>query len=69
MTLRAYTARSSLTLSMIVLATFALPDPLTQPVSAADQVSDGQWYHTFLNTKQAHQITQGEGITVAVIDT
>jgi type VII secretion-associated serine protease mycosin len=40
-----------------------------QPVSAADQISDGQWFHQFLNSAQAHQITRGEGLTVAVIDT
>jgi len=41
---------------------------VAQPVSAADQVSDGQWYHQFLSTAQAHQHTEGAGVTVAVID-
>jgi len=39
-----------------------------EPVVAVDEVSDGQWYHQFLNTVQAHQISKGEGVTVAVID-
>ncbi|HEX6681793.1 MAG TPA: S8 family serine peptidase [Candidatus Limnocylindrales bacterium] len=40
-----------------------------QPALAADEISDGQWYHQFLDTTKAHGITQGEGITVAIIDT
>jgi type VII secretion-associated serine protease mycosin len=39
------------------------------PVDAADAISDGQWYHQFLNTAQAHEISQGDGVTVAVLDT
>lgn len=39
------------------------------PAHAADRVSDGQWFHSFLRTTEAHAITQGGGITVAVIDT
>jgi len=39
------------------------------PAAAADNISDGQWYHEFLNTAQASQITRGEGVNVAVIDT
>jgi type VII secretion-associated serine protease mycosin len=41
---------------------------ITAPASAADNISDGQWYHEFLNTAQAHQLSKGEGVTVAVID-
>ncbi|HEX6684598.1 MAG TPA: S8 family serine peptidase [Candidatus Limnocylindrales bacterium] len=41
----------------------------TEPATAVDAISDGQWYHQFLNTAQAHQISRGEGVTVAVIDT
>lgn len=36
--------------------------------TAADEVADGQWFHTFLRTDQAHKITNGTGITVAIID-
>ncbi|HCU52334.1 MAG TPA: type VII secretion-associated serine protease, partial [Micromonosporaceae bacterium] len=39
------------------------------PAHAADRVSDGQWFHTFLRTAEAHAITTGSGVTVAVIDT
>jgi type VII secretion-associated serine protease mycosin len=38
------------------------------PALAADEISDGQWYHQFLNTAQAHELTQGEGVVAAVID-
>nr|WP_212839579.1 type VII secretion-associated serine protease mycosin [Catellatospora sp. IY07-71] len=31
-------------------------------------MSDGQWFHNFLRTDQAHEITTGSGVTVAVID-
>ena len=41
---------------------------VNQPMLAADQVSDGQWYHQFLNTSEAHQATQGEGVVVAIVD-
>ncbi|WP_196279029.1 S8 family serine peptidase [Catellatospora vulcania] len=34
----------------------------------ADEVSDGQWFHSFLRTTEAHRITEGAGVTVAVID-
>jgi type VII secretion-associated serine protease mycosin len=39
------------------------------PAQAADPISDGQWYVDFLHLAQAHQITKGAGVTVAVIDT
>jgi type VII secretion-associated serine protease mycosin len=35
----------------------------------ADRYRDGQWHLPFLNVAEAHKISQGEGITVAVIDT
>lgn len=35
----------------------------------ADQVRDDQWHLGYLNVAEAHEISQGEGITVAVIDT
>lgn len=37
--------------------------------AAADEVSDGQWYHQFLDTARAHDIAKGEGVIVAVLDT
>lgn len=35
----------------------------------ADQTRDNQWHLRYLNIVQAHKISQGEGVTVAVIDT
>lgn len=35
---------------------------------AADQVSDGQWFHSFLKTSQANSISAGSGVKVAIID-
>ncbi|GAA1648674.1 S8 family serine peptidase [Catellatospora bangladeshensis] len=35
---------------------------------ATDDVSDGQWFHSFLSTDKANKITDGAGVTVAVID-
>ncbi|GAA1741496.1 S8 family serine peptidase [Luedemannella helvata] len=34
----------------------------------ADQARDGQWYLKPLQVSEVHKVTQGEGITVAVID-
>ena len=39
------------------------------PARAADAITDGQWYVDFLHLRDAHQITRGAGVTVAVIDT
>ncbi len=39
------------------------------PVPAyADEVRDAQWHLDFLRIDETHQITRGEGVTVAVID-
>jgi type VII secretion-associated serine protease mycosin len=38
------------------------------PAAGADSISDGQWFHSALNTAAAHSITQGEGVTVGLID-
>ncbi|SCL18714.1 type VII secretion-associated serine protease mycosin [Micromonospora inyonensis] len=35
----------------------------------ADRIRDDQWHLRFLNVAEAHQITQGEGVVVAVPDT
>jgi type VII secretion-associated serine protease mycosin len=55
------TLSSALMAAMLVVA----PVPAAQ---AADQVSDGQWFHQVLNTQEAHKLSRGEGVTVAVID-
>ncbi|MEV4410900.1 S8 family serine peptidase [Catellatospora sp. NPDC049609] len=36
--------------------------------ASADQISEGQWFHKFLRTDEAHKITQGAGVVVAVVD-
>jgi type VII secretion-associated serine protease mycosin len=35
---------------------------------AADHIRDGQWHLAYLKVPDAHAISQGEGITVAVVD-
>jgi len=35
----------------------------------ADRIRDAQWHLKFLNVGEAHTITQGAGVTVAVVDT
>jgi len=42
---------------------------VARPCFAADAISEGQWYHQFLKTAEAHRLTQGAGVTVAVLDT
>ncbi len=49
-------------LAAITSLAFGLP-------AKADQWRDKQWHLSFLEIAKAHQISQGEGITVAVIDT
>lgn len=34
----------------------------------ADEISDGQWFHTYLHSGKAHTISRGAGVTVAVLD-
>jgi len=36
--------------------------------AGADQVRDDQWHLDALNIEEAHEISQGEGVTVAVLD-
>ncbi|BCJ71525.1 type VII secretion-associated serine protease [Catellatospora sp. IY07-71] len=40
------------------------------PTAAAgrDEIRDGQWFHSFLKTSGAHRITEGAGVTVALVD-
>jgi subtilisin family serine protease len=37
--------------------------------AGADDTRDQQWHVAYLNLGRAHELSQGEGITVAVIDT
>ncbi|GIH08346.1 hypothetical protein Rhe02_64130 [Rhizocola hellebori] len=34
----------------------------------SDRIDDGQWFHVFLDTRTAHAISTGQGITVAIVD-
>lgn len=49
---------------LAAIASLALPSP-----AMADRIRDQQWHLSFLDIASAHKISQGEGITVAVIDT
>lgn len=42
---------------------------LTAVPAAADPIRDRQWYLTALQVSRAHGLTEGRGVTVAVIDT
>jgi type VII secretion-associated serine protease mycosin len=49
----------------------ALLVAMSVPVAAAPATAlsgDPQWYLSYLHIREAHRITQGEGVTVAVID-
>lgn len=50
---------------LVLLLTFLLD----QSARSADRVSDGQWFHSYLDIAQAHTMTRGSGIKVAVVDT
>ncbi|MDI1465259.1 S8 family serine peptidase [Catellatospora sp. KI3] len=55
----------------VALATSVIAANLAvgQIAAAADQTSDGQWFHGFLHTAQAQKTSRGAGVVVAVIDT
>jgi type VII secretion-associated serine protease mycosin len=55
---------------MVVAALAALTTlTVAVPPARADRTRDAQWHLAFLHVAEAHRITQGAGITVAVIDT
>jgi type VII secretion-associated serine protease mycosin len=60
--LRSYGAAAA---ALSIVAVVALPASPAQ----ADWVRDKQWYLSSLKISQAHTITEGAGITVAVVDT
>lgn len=41
----------------------------TLPAQARDPITDGQWYVQALQLSEAHKLTKGKGVVVAVIDT
>lgn len=48
----------------VLVAVLSIAEP-----ADADGLKDGQWYAAFLGLKDAHQITTGAGVAVALIDT
>jgi len=58
-------------LARLSAATFAgVMVALSVPaLASADELSDGQWYASFLQLSSAHEISSGQGVTVAVVDT
>ena len=46
----------------------AVVAPVPAQVARADGIRDAQWHLIYLDLATAHQITRGEGVTVAVID-
>ncbi len=53
-------------------AVFALAGVLVLPAvpaAAADRIRDQQWQVTYLKLAEAHRITTGSGVSVAVVDT
>lgn len=52
------------------VAFLAAAAPLGAPTaSAADRISDGQWYVDFLDLAAAHRVSRGDGVRIALIDT
>jgi len=41
---------------------------LTPGTASADEIRDGQWYLDALGIHEAHRLSQGEGVTIGVID-
>jgi type VII secretion-associated serine protease mycosin len=58
-------AGRSVVAALAALATLTV----AAPPAWADRTRDAQWHLGFLHVAEAHRITQGAGITVAVIDT
>src|SRR6266508_4890869 len=64
------TSRHTLTTAIAAFTATALAGLLftAGPSAYADSIRDRQWYLTYLKADQLHKITQGAGVTVAVID-
>jgi type VII secretion-associated serine protease mycosin len=60
-------ARGTLRLGFVGLVV-ALVAPLPATAAGADQVRDAQWHVPYLDLATAHQVTRGEGVTIAIID-
>ncbi|MFG2995671.1 type VII secretion-associated serine protease mycosin [Streptomyces sp. NPDC048340] len=66
---RAATARAAVARAATALALGGLLVTTAAPPAAADAIRDRQWGLTALRAEEAWGTTQGEGITVAVLDT
>jgi type VII secretion-associated serine protease mycosin len=58
-----------LTAAPVVVVAIACATLCGSPAVAADKIRDEQWHLKFLNIADAHKISTGKGVTVAVIDT
>jgi subtilisin family serine protease len=56
--------RVALVVCACTVAVLGLP-----PAAAADSVRDRQWHLAALGVSEAHRLTRGEGVVVAVVDT
>lgn len=66
---RAFTARARLRAVLAGVAVLVTLPVAAPPALAADRIRDAEWHLDFLKVAQAHKISQGAGVTVAVIDT
>jgi type VII secretion-associated serine protease mycosin len=55
--------------TLAVLAAVLVVAGTGAPAARADAVRDAQWHLGYLRVAQAHRLSQGAGVTVAVIDT
>jgi type VII secretion-associated serine protease mycosin len=63
------TALAHATRALVASATVMMTLVVAAPAAAADDVRDDQWWIGSMKLSQAHRITKGAGVTVAVIDT
>jgi len=61
--------RSAALLTAVALVGIACGTPVSAFGEAWDEVGDGQWYVRYLQLDEAHKISKGKGIVIAVIDT
>lgn len=54
---------------LVALVAAALAVPFAAPAAHADEVRDKSWYLAQLRVADAHKVTKGSGVVVAVVDT
>jgi hypothetical protein len=62
------TSRRELARALIASGLVAAAVTLVPAPAGADGTRDSQWYLDYLNVERAHELSQGEGITIAVLD-